>query len=271
MPRPVVEREVRCRTQYAYLGSKIGLSRVLGRYKLFVDTDDIGFASHIILDGFWEIWLTQFTARHVKPGMTVIDIGANFGYYSVLLADLITESGSCICIEANPRVADRLRDSLSINGFSRRSRVVACAVGDGASPNVHFFVPDHEPKNARILVGTDSDTEPPNGNVIEVPSTSVDAICKDIQHVDFIKIDAEGAEALIWRGMTGLLERSSPDIILEFNYLRYADPQTFISDIRAYYSKLRYLDFDGLIKDVSAEALGQRNLGEDWLLFLSNH
>ena len=87
--------ESRCRalTNPAYLGNQTAICRVLGNYKLYVDTDDTGFGSHVLLDGYWEMWLTIFFARLIKPGMTVIDVGANFGYYTLLFGTLVEDSG----------------------------------------------------------------------------------------------------------------------------------------------------------------------------------
>lgn len=58
----------RAATQAVYLGEHKVLSRVLGRYKMFLDTRDQGFGAHVMLDGYWEMWLTQFIARLVTPG-----------------------------------------------------------------------------------------------------------------------------------------------------------------------------------------------------------
>src|SRR5438309_1518671 len=81
-PRYVLESRVRALSGAVYLGEGQALCRVLGRYKMFVDTRDRGFGSHLLLDGYWEIWLTRFLARAVRPGMACLDIGANLGYYA---------------------------------------------------------------------------------------------------------------------------------------------------------------------------------------------
>ena len=269
MKREPLESAIRARTQIAYLGENTALCRILGRHKFFVDTRDIGFASHVMLDGFWEIWLTQFMTRHLKPGMKVVDVGANFGYYSVLMSDLVGETGYCVCIEPNPAVAEKLEASLSINGFARRSKVANCAAGDGSEASVRFYIPYHEPKNARVI-NPSQVTDPNLGQIIEVPCKSIDEICAELDRVDFIKIDAEGAEELVFRGMKSLLDRDRPDMILEFNYLRYANPTQFISEITSYYPELRHLDFDSEIKKLSTDRLAVEQLGEDWLFFLSN-
>ncbi len=87
--RFTLERACRAQAQPVYIGDHTALCRILGRYKFYVDTRDRGFGSNVLLDGFWEMWLTMAIARAVKPGMVAIDIGANFGYFSLLMADLV--------------------------------------------------------------------------------------------------------------------------------------------------------------------------------------
>ena len=88
---PDHEAEVRALCQTAYLGDHEALCRVLGRYKIYVDTRDIGIASHLMLEGYWEMWVTQAMMRMVRRGSVVADIGANLGYFTLLLADLTAE------------------------------------------------------------------------------------------------------------------------------------------------------------------------------------
>jgi FkbM family methyltransferase len=269
MNRTKLEGAIRSRTQIVYLGENMALCRILGRHKFFVDTRDIGFASHLMLDGFWEMWLTQFMARHLKPGMKVVDVGANFGYYSLLMSELISNTGYCVCIEPNPAVAEKLAASLSINGFAPRSKVANCAAGDGSESSVRFYIPHREPKNARIISAGHAVDER-IGDVVEVPCKSVDEICAEIDHIDFVKIDAEGGEEAVFRGMKTLIARDRPDMILEFNYLRYSDPDQFIAEITSYYPDLQYLDFNSEIQKLSIDRLPSEQLGEDWLFFLSS-
>ncbi len=73
---------MRALCESAYLGDETALCRVLGRYKMFVDTSDNSLSPHLMLDGYWEMWLTEALARAIRPGMTVVDVGANLGYFT---------------------------------------------------------------------------------------------------------------------------------------------------------------------------------------------
>jgi FkbM family methyltransferase len=266
--RTALESAVRALTKIVWLGDDRILCRILGRFKFYVDAGDQGLAPHLMMDGFWEMWLTQFLCRHIRRGWTVVDVGANYGYYSVLMADLVGRKGCCIAVEPNPAVAAELANNLAINGFSARARVAALALGSGAENALRFHIPLGEPKNARV-VAADWTHDPGQGRVIDVPAGTLDALAADLPAVHFVKIDAEGAEHEIFRGMADILVRDRPDMILEFNYRRIADPEGFLDEITRHYGVLRYLDEDRRIVRISRERLARDNLGQDWLLFLS--
>lgn len=254
----------RAATQAVHLGDHIVLSRVLGRYKAFLDTRDRGFAAHVMLDGYWEMWLTQFIARLIEPGMYVADVGANFGYYSLLMADLIGPTGRLVAVEPNPPVVDMLTRTLELNGFASRSTVVAAAAGSGEGEG-RLLVPAGEPKNAMLVDETVSND---GAALVAVPIRSLDAILGAERRVDFLKIDAEGAEEDIALGLSQTIERWRPRIVLEFNPGRCRDPQGLLARLRAAYPVLRCLDYDAEVSPVSDEELLDPSNHEDRLLYL---
>ena len=265
LSRGRLERRCEMLAQPVYLGDHTGLCRVLGRYKMFLDTRDHGFACHVLLDGFWEIWLTQFIARYVKPGMRVADIGANYGYYSLLLGDLIGPQGALHCVEPNPAAAAMLRMSLAQNGFSERTTVHELALGadDGEAS---LCVPRGEPKNAHVLPsGHISDMGP----LHKISVRSFDALLAGEPGLDFVKIDVEGSEEGIIAGMETLIRKFHPAMVLEFNVGRYRDPASFLSKLGTLYSNIRYVDYDGNAAPIDSDALLTTHVNEDWLLFLS--
>jgi FkbM family methyltransferase len=269
MKRSELESVVQALTTSAYLGNSTAVVRILGRYKLYVDTRDRGFGSHLLLDGFWEIWLTQFCARNVKPGMTAIDIGANFGYYSVLLGELVGQTGKLLAVEPNPHAADFLGRSLDLNGLLSRSRIERAVLGSGGTDTAKLFVRDHEPKNATV-VASSFNAAHHNGYLVTVPAKTVDQLCEHYERVDFIKIDAEGAEEDILFGMKKTIERHRPMIVLEFNAARYANSRSFVESLVKIYGNLRHLDFQGVAHPVTADALLSENVGQDWLLVFTD-
>lgn len=222
------QRQIRQLCANAYLGDHTSLCRVLGRYKMFVDTRDVGLATHLLLDGFWEMWLTEALSAAVKPGMVVADIGANLGYYSLLMADLVEAGGVVHAFEPNPTVADLMWKSCDVNGFGDRVRLHRDPLGCEDGKPVGLIVPAAEPKNAHVTPHLDAP------GAIALTTRRFDAI-PDLLDVDVIKIDAEAAEYDIWRGMTGRLDRTdkSLTIFMEFASTRYEDPDGFLAEVEA--------------------------------------
>ncbi|MBB4242180.1 MULTISPECIES: FkbM family methyltransferase [Rhizobium] len=266
--RHQAETAILQRVNSAYLGNHTALVRVLGRYKLYVDTRDRGFGSHVLLDGFWEIWLTLFCARNVKRGMTAIDVGANFGYYSLLLAELVGTRGELIAVEPNPHAADFLRRSVELNGLLGRSRIETSALGATIAGEASLYVPHSEPKNAQI-VSEMFQPRPQDGVVIKVPVTTLDGMSAACSRVDFIKIDAEGAEEVILEGMAETIARHKPMLVVEFNPARYADASGFLERLAGIYGAIRRLDFSGEAEPITSEDLLSKYGADDSLLVLS--
>lgn len=261
-PRWLREALIRRRAQVVHLGGDDVLCRVLGRYKLLLAAGDLGFASHVMLDGYWEMWATELMLRQVRSGMRVIDIGANYGYYTLLLADLVGAAGACFAIEPNPVAAAKLRASVALNGFDGWTSVLQTALGLEAEGHALFHVPPREPKNARI-VGRPS--EAGDDPVVGVAVTSLDALADRLGRVDFIKIDAEGSETGILAGAEGLIAAHRPELLVEFNTGR-GEPAALLERLGWFYPAPCSLELDGSLRPVTPERLLRERRGEDWLL-----
>ncbi|MEI7932892.1 MAG: FkbM family methyltransferase [Alphaproteobacteria bacterium] len=262
-PRSTVEAAIRRRVQTAYLGDGLVLARILGRHKIFLRSADRGFACHLMLDGFWEIWLTQFLARRVKPGITAIDVGANFGYFTLLLGDLVGSAGHVVAVEPNPEAAALLQESVLLNGHRTRTTVVPHALGASAGRG-WLYAPDGEPKNAALV----ADENLPGGRTVEVATLTLDEVALPYRKVDLVKIDAEGGEEGIIAGMRQLIARDRPTIVLEFNAARYADPRRFLDELLASYGTARELSLHGKLLPLDrASVLDQTSREDRTLLF----
>jgi SAM-dependent methyltransferase len=111
-----------------YIGNNRALTKTIYGHKIIVDTRDLSLSPHILIDGYWESWITNVFLKLVKPGMNVVDIGCNVGFYSLLAAEKIGSSGNLICFEANPEMADLVFQNIQINGFGGRSKIINKAV-----------------------------------------------------------------------------------------------------------------------------------------------
>lgn len=221
------EFENRCRafSSFARLEGTHGLARILTRYKMFVDVGDLSLVPHLIMDGFWETPVTQCFSKIIKEGDVCIDVGAHLGYFSVLMSALSGRAGRTLAIEPNPSIAGLLRWTSEINfpGFE---------VWEGALSNATREMEIHIPKNktgdSSLLVRAKSAAE---GLVHHsVLATTMDQLLtnREIGKVDVIKIDAEGAEPLIFEGMHDLLRREIDlKIVMEYSPHLYPDAESF--------------------------------------------
>lgn len=265
MDRWELERRSRALAQPVYLGEKVALCRFMGRYKMFVSTRDIGFGAHLILDGFWESWLTTFMAQRVKPGMHVVDAGANHGYYTTLFADIVGAEGRVAAIEPNPSIAQLLRQTIAVNGFASRVTVFEKALTDEDDIKLTFHAVADEPKNARI-VDSSWDSSPHTSTIY---GARLDTLLAEWPRIDFMKIDVEGAEEGMIHGSSHLIERDRPSLVLEFNMLRCRDPKQLLDYLESLYGKPSVIDFDAKAKSITTEALMDPSRTEDWLLYYS--
>jgi FkbM family methyltransferase len=228
-PRVENEAHIRSLCENAYLGDETALCRVLGRYKMFVDTTDQSLSPHLMLDGYWEMWLTEALAQVIRPGMTVVDVGANLGYFTLLMADRVGEKGRVIAFEPNPSIVARLRRTLSLNGFAERTTVNDAALFDENDAEVLLISPVGEPKNAHLTSIAGLSAGP---NIHPLRTRRLDSF-PDVVKADVIKIDADTAEEAIWRGMHGLFASQRPmTVFLEFAAARYADAGQFLAEIK---------------------------------------
>jgi FkbM family methyltransferase len=264
LDRALLEVASRHESRAVYIGDQTVLCRVLGKYLVYADAQETGITPHLAMDGYWESWITTTLARTVRPGWHCLDVGANHGYYTLVMADGVGPEGCVVPVEPTPRLAELLRETLDVNGFPHVT-VAQQAATDTAGERLQLVVPARRSLNARL-----SQEVGPTDAVAEVESTTVDALTRDWPRVDLIKIDVEGAEESVWRGMQRTLA-DNPEIVLllELNVERYNDPRGFVGVIEDAGFRLRYIDTDAEIKDVTVDELLTRQVGQDWMLYLA--
>ena len=257
------EAFIRGACQNAYLGDHSSLCRVLGRYSMFVDTTDLGFSSHMLLNGYWEMWVTEAIVARIRPGMHAVDVGANLGYFALVMADLVGPSGHVDAFEPNPAIAAKLAKSIEVNGYLDRTTVHQAALGATRGEAI-LQVPPTEPKNAYM-----SSVPARAGDIAyTIPTLRLDEL-PNAGTIDVIKIDVEGAEESVWAGMQGILDGGrSLTIILEFASARYGDPGAFVDRILSHGFSSELIDYAaGVIPTTREEILSRPAHIDQMLVF----
>lgn len=264
MSRQRNEALVRSMCANAYLGERTSVCRVLGRYLMFVDTRDRGFSTHMLLNGYWELWVTEAMVKRLRAGMHAVDCGANLGYFTLIMADLVGPSGRVDAFEPNPAIAEKLLKSVDVNGFLDRTTVHRQALSDTAGEAV-LHIPPADPKNAYL----GSHKVRPDDVSVTIPTMRLDDL-PNAATVDLIKIDVEGAEESLWAGMQGILSSGRPlTVILEFAAARYSDPAAFLERILSQGFTCELIDEDAGVVPATPASILSRPAHLDQMLVFS--
>lgn len=222
-----------------YIGDHLALTKTVYGHKMYVDTRS-QMGACFLLDGYWEEWITRHLREFVRPGMRALDIGANMGFYSLLLGDLVGPNGRVIAFEPWPHFFQILRRNLEINGFLGRATLERKSVHAVSGRQELSFYEDYG--TGSVGASTQQLEEPGTFGTpcsLQVESVSLDDyFATDLGPIDFIKIDADGSEPFIFQGMKGLLRRDHPlTIFCEFSPTLYrtfgVDPQAFLEELTA--------------------------------------
>ncbi len=162
---------------------------------------------HYLRDGNPETYESALIERTLRPGMTVVDVGANHGLFSLEAAHLIGPSGTIHAFEPTPSTRDLLESNLAANGLDR-VRVFPTALGD--APGTARLRVHRELSGLNTLASGDITWNHRTlraDAIVEVPITTLDAHAEaeGLDRIDFLKIDVEGFELGVIRGARGLL------------------------------------------------------------------
>jgi len=271
--RSLIESYCLSKCKVVNLPDDSGVAIVLGKYMTWVDMRDKALSPHLMLQGYWEMWVTSALARLTKPGTVAIDIGANLGYYTLLLADAVGSKGQVLAFEPNPRLANMARASANINGFGNRVTVREEAVSHVAGRNLTFAIPRANPQNALVM---QSDAQKQGfknvhgdyAQFIQVKSITLDSL--NLTNVGMIKIDAEGAEFDIWPGMQATIDNNPEiQICMEFNAGRSYAWEPFFNEMLSKFKQVSHVDFDGHIKLLTVDMIKNERQSEDWMIYLT--
>lgn len=182
-------------------------------FRIFVSLSDLMVCRFILLDAYEEREVETVKSL-VAPGETVIDIGANIGFYTLLLGRLVGPAGRVLAFEAMPALAAVAVRSVHENGFEDRCTVHNVALSDRAGM-ARFR---HAPKTMNFGGGhlAPQDPTPADHVDVQVRLARLDDYMPTTR-CSFIKIDVEGAEPKVFLGAGDLLRRDQPKILSELH------------------------------------------------------
>lgn len=192
-----------------------------------------------IAGGTFEPFEVDLFRRAVGPGMTVLDIGANIGYYTLLAGKLVGPTGKVYAFEPDPRVVVHLRANVRANGLSNVAVIAKAASDRSDQRDLHLSrTASYSGLYAHAAMG-------PIVGTASVETVAVDDLLLH-EAVDVVKVDVEGEESAVLRGMARALARSNPHLFLEFNPITLtaagAQPDAFLRELCATFGSIEVID-----------------------------
>jgi FkbM family methyltransferase len=184
-------------------------------------TDEI--AREVCLTGCYEPPVTRILQRHLAPGRVMVDVGANWGYFSLLAAAAVGTSGRVLALEPDPRQFARLHANARLNGFTQMTAIAAAASASRGSAILSGYREDTGNRGVSRIAAPASgagaaEADDAHGPRFDVECVTVDGTASGLARVDIVKIDVEGAELDVLRGMhAGLAQRTYRALLLEIH------------------------------------------------------
>ena len=210
----IVHRIVTTLRRLAGYGSNVTVTRSGLRWDLDLD-EGIDFS--IWLLGAFERRTLAAYSRYVRPGMTVLDIGANIGAHTLPLARLVGPTGSVVAIEPTAWAIGRLKANVALNpdlaGQVHARQAMLVDRAEAALPaSLYASWPLHARDVHPVLRAQAKSTAGAEALMLDT------LIERDgIGHVDFVKLDVDGHECAVLRGGMTMLKRDRPVMILELS------------------------------------------------------
>jgi FkbM family methyltransferase len=203
--------------------------RKVNNYPMILNFEEEGLSRHLMVHREREVAETETIKRIVKPGMCILEIGANVGYYTILMGKLVGKNGKIYAYEPYPRSVDILTRNVRLNGLADIVEVHNSAVSSenaikklylGKASNVHGLI--------NYKTG-DNDAD-----YIEVETEDIREILVSAgRRIDLIRMDIEGHERELFSRLSSDIEAFLPaQIFFEVHPLGNIDPDpTFIAPL----------------------------------------
>jgi FkbM family methyltransferase len=186
---------------------------VAGGFRMRVETDGIGRV--LAVEGIWEPHVTALFRSLLAPGDVCVDVGANIGYFTLLAARLVGPEGHVYALEPAPATFAALVSSVELNGFSN---ITTLCVAAGEAPGEAVLEDRDQSVLSAIRVEGKQATE--GARTLTVPVQPVASVIRpcDLPRLRLVKVDVEGYELEVLRGLQAVFEHGSrPSVLVELH------------------------------------------------------
>ena len=210
------------------------ITKKIYNYKMLLDLYDKGISRTLLLFGKRELEHKKMLENIIKPEMTVLDIGANIGYYSLMMLQLMGNKGKLIAVEPSPSNIEILRKNLLLNKYND-IEVHNVAISDENGTKKFFL---SEMSNLNTLNYTEKKSLNLTGETINVKTLTVPQIMEG-RNLDLIRMDVEGHEVEVLNGLIPNIGVNNlyPSIIFETHRSRYNNAHSMENTLKNLFAK----------------------------------
>ena len=182
-------------------------------FRMYVRLNDNFIGAHIAREYSYEPHVSRVVSELLSEGDTFVDVGANIGYFAMLAGSLVGPTGRVVAFEPNPANCELVSRSIEANEFAGRVELHPAAVAEKRM-QLHFVTPGVD-SNGRLATSAEEAAE--ESGLPSIQAVTLDETLADLERIDVIKLDVEGAEARAWQGMQAIIARHRPALVFEFS------------------------------------------------------
>ena len=218
-----VARTNRIRLQKALAKESRPIRRINGSEMYLDATVDYGLCTYLLVAGRRESYITDTMAKELLNAKVVIDVGANIGSYALMEARVMGSQGTVYAIEPVPETLDLLEENIELNGYDN-IEIANLAIGDKEGP-AKMYVGKWLNRSQLAEVGTIVNDLV--SREIETQVATLDNFLEDKPFPDIIRMDVEGYEYNIFKGMRRILgTQHELRIFMEFHFRWLGEAKT---------------------------------------------
>ena len=230
------------------------IKRNIYNYQMILDLYDKGISRALWLFGDRELEHKYLLEKIIKPGMKILDIGSNIGYYPLMELKLIGQNGTLISVEPSNSNIELLKKNLVLNNF-HGIEIHEGAISDKECEK-DFFLSTQSNLNTFHNIGTGTDHL--SGKIVKVKTQTISSLLNG-RAIDLIRMDVEGHEVEVLNGMISTIEefRKLPIIIFETHISRYSKEHDFENTLKGLFNLKYKVGFAGSSSEKGSKIISE--------------
>ncbi len=188
-------------------------------YKMYLDINDSGLSRELLFKGIREELQTEIWRKMIKPGMNVLECGANLGYYALMEASIIGNKGRIYAVEPIPENFKILEKNIELNNYSHIIKAYNLEISD--QEGISKIAVTKKSNFATMLLEKNiiskwmsRKLKQQTKKIIKIKTVRMDNFLKNKRNIDLIRMDIEGYEIKVIRGLINTIKKSKKPIKL---------------------------------------------------------